>query len=389
MGLRLICWDHKPDAVGKCPIKIYVYRDGEKKYLGTDTVIDPDDWNPKSCRVKSSHPNEAAINRKLSEAFNKIERIMMDHPNERLDGLIELYGAGGGKTLIEFAKWFIKECEEGRIKRESSTIQTYRSTLFHIEEYHKIRRFDFATISRGLYEGWVAHLRAVPLMENTVGNKVKTLLTFINQAKSRKITTITEHENDYFTKPSEEVDTIYLTEKEMEAIVNIKNLPSHLEAERDRFLISTFFLLRYSDSVTIAKENFFEDGRLFYRGRAIKTGNEVIIPVKQIAYDILKKNDFSFKSDTNPEANWKLKEIGDLAKIKTPTIYRGDVYPKHKLITTHTARRTGASNMYLADIPVPLIMALGGWKTEKSFRTYVRVGKLELAKKAAALDYFK
>lgn len=54
-------------------------------------------------------------------------------------------------------------------------------------------------------------------------------------------------------------------------------------------------------------------------------------------------------------------------------------YPKYELIKTHTARRTGCTNMYLAGIPVIDIMKISGHKTEKEFMKYIKVSKLETA----------
>ncbi len=45
---------------------------------------------------------------------------------------------------------------------------------------------------------------------------------------------------------------------------------------------------------------------------------------------------------------------------------------KWELLTTHTARRSFATNMYLRNIPVPMIMAITGHKTEKRF---IRISK--------------
>jgi integrase len=68
-----------------------------------------------------------------------------------------------------------------------------------------------------------------------------------------------------------------------------------------------------------------------------------------------------------------LKEVASLANIKElieTTITRGkvekSVLPKFKLISTHTARRSFATNLYIADIPAISIMKITGHKTERS-----------------------
>lgn len=52
---------------------------------------------------------------------------------------------------------------------------------------------------------------------------------------------------------------------------------------------------------------------------------------------------------------------------------------KYRLVTTHTARRTGATLMYLEGVDTLSIMKITGHKTEKEFKKYIRVGEEENA----------
>jgi integrase len=47
-------------------------------------------------------------------------------------------------------------------------------------------------------------------------------------------------------------------------------------------------------------------------------------------------------------------------------------YPKWKLITTHTMRRSFATNEYLKGTPIQRIMAATGHKSVKSFFKYIK-----------------
>ena len=53
--------------------------------------------------------------------------------------------------------------------------------------------------------------------------------------------------------------------------------------------------------------------------------------------------------------------------------------PKYELITTHTARRSFATNQFLLGVPSITIMAMTGHRTEKSFMKYIKVTKREHA----------
>jgi integrase len=52
---------------------------------------------------------------------------------------------------------------------------------------------------------------------------------------------------------------------------------------------------------------------------------------------------------------------------------------KFELVTTHTARRSFATNMYKMGIPTRSIMAITGHQSESSFRAYIRLDSEEHA----------
>ena len=61
---------------------------------------------------------------------------------------------------------------------------------------------------------------------------------------------------------------------------------------------------------------------------------------------------------------------------------------KYKLVTTHTARRTGATLLYLEGVDVLAIMKITGHKTEREFRKYIRVGEEENALILSNNDFY-
>lgn len=62
---------------------------------------------------------------------------------------------------------------------------------------------------------------------------------------------------------------------------------------------------------------------------------------------------------------------------------------KFELITSHTARRTGATLMVLGRIPTAAIMKLTGHKSESSFWKYIKSSDEENAIMLQDYDYFK
>ena len=62
---------------------------------------------------------------------------------------------------------------------------------------------------------------------------------------------------------------------------------------------------------------------------------------------------------------------------------------KWELVSSHTARRTGLTNMYKAGIPTYRCMMISGHKTEQVFLTYLRITQEENAQFLKENSFFK
>ena len=381
MGLKIILWTQKSKADGSCIIKVYLNRDKHKYYSLKNLYCTEKQWG--NGLVKHTHPNYQYINSEIIKARNGFEKIMIENPKATVNEIVKIYesGSSSGKlSLLDFIKQFIEECRDGKIQRASGTIQVYNATLKRLKEFNP--DIDFGSIDKDFYNSFTSWLRDKGLINNGIGKHIKTLKTFLNEASERNIYTAMEHRKKYFKVPHNETDAVYLNEKEINKVIglNLSKHP-HLQQERDRFIVSYFFILRYSDSIRIDKSMFFkEKKKLFIRLRSQKTGIETILPVKPMAKKILERNNYALNFDTNQESNWKIKEIVSLAKIDKS---------KEGKVTTHTARRSGATNLFLAGVPEKTIMDLGGWKKVDTFRKYIRASALETAHKMANHAFFK
>jgi integrase len=187
---------------------------------------------------------------------------------------------------------------------------------------------------------------------------------------------------------------LYLTEgeiKELEALDLSQN--KRLDNVRDLFLIGCYTGLRYSD-YSILKPQQIKDG--FIETIQLKTGDSIVMPIHPTVERILSKHNGQLpRSLCNQKTNDYLKEIGQtkpkgkdeplLNETVSKTLTKGSVkltqtFKKWELLTTHTARRSFATNEYLAGTPTVTRMAITGHKTEKSFLRYIKLTPNEHAK---------
>ena len=128
---------------------------------------------------------------------------------------------------------------------------------------------------------------------------------------------------------------------------------------------------------------------MFINSRQQKTGAKVSIPVSSELRTILEKYDFQLPHLEDQVINRYLKDIckcagltEDVEIVETtggnPVRVRK---PKYELVHTHTARRTGATLMYLSGMDVYDIIKITGHTSPVMLRKYIKADKLEVIEK--------
>lgn len=169
-------------------------------------------------------------------------------------------------------------------------------------------------------------------------------------------------------------------------ISTIKRKPQHLkklEQVRDMFVLSCNLGQRFSDMVRINKSCF--DRNIFTIVQQ-KTGAHARVDIdsmsldKNTTYAILRKYDFNSPLTTDISCYNKyikvlLQHIGFKELVKRETKINGHIEvnyePKWKLIGSHTARRTFATNNVLRGFKTSEIRRATGHKSESAFEKYI------------------
>lgn len=388
----------------------YNYQYKRFKY-STGEKINPKFWNPKSQRAKESkqfreYPEFNSRLDKLENGMNTAFRRLLNDGiqpnNDILKKALEAELSGNilqanKKNLFEFIEGYI---EESKLNKKIGTIKVYNTTFKYLKAYAKRinKSIDFESINLEFYNQYTAYLaKDSNLSANTVGKHIKTIKSFMNEATERGYNENLEFKKRKFKTLREEADTIYLNVEELKQMENIDLSSSpKLEKVRDLFLIGCYTGLRFSDFTQIKPENIVSDKSML-QIRTQKTGERVSIPLHQTVKNILKKyNNNLPKAYTNQVMNRYLKDVASLAQFKDEvetTITKGGVMKKEavkkfNLVTTHTARRSFATNLFLADIPAISIMKITGHKTERSFMQYIRVTQEQNADKLLNHPFF-
>ena len=261
------------------------------------------------------------------------------------------------------------------------------------------RNLNFNDITQDFYNDFVKFLTSKNYSPNTIGKHVARLKKIMRSSEEDGLHQSRDYLKSCFKVVQINTEHIYLQEKEVKAIFDydFSKSPS-LDLYRDVFLIGCYTAQRVSDYKNIKPENITKTSGGYRVLKLIqkKTGEEVMVPIKKELEIILKKYDYHPPVVLEQKLNDAIKEIGkkvgvdELVEIEET---RGGkkmrkTVPKYELIKTHTARRTGITNMYLAQIPTLDIMKISGHKKESSFMKYIRLTKEETANKLSQHPYF-
>ena len=398
----------KPKSEDETPIYLFLSYNNKRLKYSTGEKIDPVFWDSENQKVKSTKkfPEHPEFNGRLiflrTKAYDAYRKVLNDG-FEPTNALIKKeldktarFVDSKKVDLFSFIKQYI---EESKSIKANGTIKAYNTTKTRLEDYCKSKNktLQFEDIDLEFYNSFVGYLTEEDYSQNTIGKHIKILKTFLNEATERGINKTVDFKKRKFKRLTEDTDKIYLNVKELEAIYKLNlSKDKQLESVRDLFIIGCYTGLRFSDFSELKPENIIDGNKI--KIRANKTNDMVIIPLHQYVREIIKKYNNSIPfALSNPKMNLNLKHIGTLAKITDQveiSITKGgklvkDTVPKQSLICTHTARRSFATNLYLAGIPSITIMKITGHQTEKSFLRYIRISQEENANKLLDHPFFK
>jgi site-specific recombinase XerD len=169
-----------------------------------------------------------------------------------------------------------------------------------------------------------------------------------------------------------EVERVYLSQEEIETIINKELAIKRLELVRDMFVFSCFTGLAYIDVFNLSKANIIIgiDGEKWISTHRQKTESASKIPILAVTQQIIDKyqnhpqclsNNKLLPILSNQKMNAYLKELADLCNI-------------NKELTFHIARHTFATTVTLTNgVPIESVSKMLGHKDLRTTQHYAKV----------------
>lgn len=319
---------------------------------------------------------------------------------------------------IRFTDYLSRYIERYEQVRSVITVKHYRTAWNKLRAFEQriCRRLSFSDINIDFYNSFRVWIYDQGYSDNYFGSLIKIIKQVYREAREVDgIHTLNGTNHKGFVTVMKESDSIFLTVDELMRLHKLKLTEQSIRAEwpelhqpcavkrrmetcelvRNRFLIGAFSGLRVSDFGRLGELDIV-DGLITLRTR--KTDTPIAVPVHPVIQQILDSGFDLSKIISDQKMNVYIKHLAKMAGIEDKVSvreHRGGKMQiiqteKYKLVSTHTARRSFATNLLKAkDIPLAVISkALGHSKVTTTMR-YLRVGAEENASILAGSSYFK
>lgn len=300
---------------------------------------------------------------RLKTDLSKLTRTHLPEP----DGFFETY-----EKIINTTQIKGKPITDG-------TKRSKRQSMHKLLEYAPDLTFQSITID--FYHQYTVWLRE--RTPKTVGKHIKELKAIMREAEDRGYPVCQDYKKKKFAVERPTKDSTFLTMEEIEKVYKA-DVAANLVPIRDMFVIACLTGQRIGDWHQLSPNNL-EDGLL--KVVQEKTGGTVYIPVHNLVRIIWNKYNGLPKLLSDQKFNELIKEVCEKAKLGKIMV-DGELQEKSEHISSHTARRSFASNAFLAGMDTLSIRKFTGHKSESSFLKYIRLDERQHGKKAGEHEFF-
>ncbi len=374
----------KPRKYVDGPVKVYlrITIDGQRCETATAQFADPDLWDAKAGRVTGKSENAKSTNAyldilqaKLYESHAALLQanvpITAELLRNKFNGKDER-----SRKLLEIVAAYHKNMEKLVGKDYVSiTVKKFHTTVLHLTSFVKWKyKTSDISLSQLKYEfitDFEFYLKTEKnIGNNTVAKHIQNINRVINDCVDKAWCTSNPFVN--FSVKTEVKDRVFLTEEELDAMIQKEISLERISIVRDIFIFSCFTGLSYVDIANLTQNNIVTgiDKEKWIHTSRQKTGTASHVPLLPQPIEIIQKYKDHPKVInsgkllpilTNQRMNSYLKEIADLCKIK-------------KVLTFHIARHTFATTITLNnDVPIESVSKMLGHKKLQTTQHYAKI----------------
>ena len=370
------------DKEGKVPIYMRITLNGKRSELNIQHKVEIERWNIGAGKAKGNSMESKSLNRLMDAIRSKVYQHHRDlvEKNEIISATSlknsYLGIAERNITLIEIFKNHNEQVRE-LVGQEYAfnTLKRYQTSLRHVKKFLKYQ-YSLEDISLKLinhefitsFEFYLKSKRGCN--HNSTTKYIKNFKKIIRIALA----------NNWINKDPflnykvrlKEVKREFLSEEEVQRMLNKRLHILRLEQVRDVFIFCCYTGLSYADVKKMTKNDLVKgiDGEMWIKMNRTKTDTQTSIPLLPTALMILLKykdseelriKDVLLPVSSNQKMNAYLKEIAILCEIS-------------KNLTFHLSRHTFATTITLTNgVPIESVSKMLGHTSLKTTQHYAKI----------------
>lgn len=367
---------------GLLPIYLRITINGIRIELSTSRYVEKSKWNNAAGKLKGNSDETRLINSHLDILKTKVyetEKWMINN-NEEINAQTfknKLLGVEEKtrKLILIFEDHNKKMKELIGKEYAMNTYKKYETTLSHTKEFlkHQYNLNDICIKQVGIafLNDFDFYIRNIKNCNNN--STIKYIRNFGKIIKQCYV-------NDWIDKDPflkykgkvREVERVYLSQEEIESLLNKEFKIKRLDLVRDMFLFSCFTGLAYVDVFNLTQSNIIIgiDGDKWistHRQKTESASKIPILPVTQMIIDKYENHPQCLNENrllpilSNQKMNAYLKEMADICEID-------------KELTFHIARHTFATTVTLTNgVPIESVSKMLGHKNLRTTQHYAKV----------------
>lgn len=372
----------KTAANGLVPIYTRITINGKRIELSTNRFVEISKWSTEAGKMKGTSEEARSINNHLDLLKSQIRDAEMELIHKKIPVTTEtikskLLG------LDERARMLVPIFQDHNNKIKElvgkeyapGTLERYTTSLKHTIEFmqwkYNVSDIDITKIDHAFiadYEFWLRSVRNCA--NNTAVKYIKNFNKIIKICLANDWLDKNPFAN--YKSKVKEVERVYLTEDEIQSIIEKDFKTERLSLVRDIFLFSCFTGLAYIDVKNLTKSHisFGIDGEkwIFTHRQKTESASKIpILPVTQMIIDKYENHPQSSNQEkllpilSNQKMNEYLKEIAGVCEIE-------------KELTFHIARHTFATTITLTNgVPIESVSKMLGHKNLRTTQHYAKV----------------
>lgn len=318
----------------------------------------------------------------------------------------------------ELLQFKIQEMESGTNRNNGRKFS--QSTIQQWKNFHRLLcryeqnygAIDFREINTAFWDRFKQFCEDEGLMHKSTNKYLAVFRALISYAQANGIEVSETALQSYHKVPIFDDDSkakTYLNEQELQALYEMK-LSGMKERVRDIFMLGCYLGQRVSDYNNLTKSDFTTTrrGNRVVSFTQEKTNNAVVVPIiYDNVYSIAEKYNYNFPRLSHSVINRYIKRIFADLSTTLPSLRqtlrtaitlkeqqaeaRGTMHferdakgyvvkPRYEMVSTHTARRSCITNLYLSNrFTISQLMSISGHKSEKAFNEYICCSSEEIA----------